>query len=742
MLRNDPSLIDNVGLVVFDEGHMIGLGEREIRYEAFVQRLLRRSDAAGRRIVCLSAILPEGQQLDDFVAWMRHDEPGGAVKSNWRPTRQRFGHIVWRTDHARLDITVDGERPFVERFVQSVAPPPTTRRRKHYPQNQQELVLASVRKFVDEDQRVLVFCSQRRSVEPLAACAIDLWERDMFPTLLAGSAEKIATAETIGREWLGADHPAVKALRLGLAVHHAGLPRVFLNEVERLVRDHVLPVTIASPTLSQGLNLSAGILLVPNIWRNREIISGEDFANVAGRAGRAFVDTDGQILHIVYEKSAGKVQKRLQDWRKLVQATKARSIESGLFLLVGYMISRLAPHDLRRKDVIEYLSNTPSAWTLYGDDCEVEDHEEFEEHLATLDAAILGLIERLDATPEELPAILDGALQDSLWARRLGRMDAAGRKLQEAVLLGRAGLIWSRTSAEQRRGFFAAGVGFKAGIALDEHAGELQSLLRAANLASDEGDSQKLGAAITAFADIVFAIPPFTPEYRVDGWQKVLNEWLSGVDLERIVVVYGPKAVRFIENDLAYRLVWALEAVKARCIAHDADFGELMHGQAVIALEAGTINLSAALLIRSGLPSRQAAIRAAEEGEATFRSSGAMREWLSVTVELLSAMVDWPTPETASLWQAFRQRSARLTGPWKRNTVTMPVTWHTDRLSFPSPEKLQTVIDAETSFGRIYTDDLHAAGTIELDINRYRSGSMSVSRADAQTVTVDYFGPV
>lgn len=69
MLRNDPSLIDNVGLVVFDEGHMIGLGEREIRYEAFVQRLLRRSDAAGRRIVCLSAILPEGQQLDDFVAW-------------------------------------------------------------------------------------------------------------------------------------------------------------------------------------------------------------------------------------------------------------------------------------------------------------------------------------------------------------------------------------------------------------------------------------------------------------------------------------------------------------------------------------------------------------------------------------------------------------------------------------------------------------------------------------------------
>lgn len=742
VLRNDPSLIDDVGLVVFDEGHMIGLGEREIRYEALVQRLLRRSDAGGRRIVCLSAILPAGQQLDDFVAWMRQDQPGEAVRSDWRPTRQRFGHIVWRGGHARLEIEIDGEKPFVERFVQSVAPPPTTRRRNRYPKNQQELVLASIRNFVDEAQRVLVFCSQRRSVEPLAACAIELSERDMFPTLLAGSADNIVTAETIGREWLGADHPAVKALRLGLAVHHAGLPRVFLNEVERLVRDRVLPVTIASPTLSQGLNLSAGILLVPSLWRNGEIISGEDFANVAGRAGRAFVDTDGQILHIVYETSPRKSENRLRDWRKLVRATKARSIESGVFLLIDYMISCLARNNLPKGNVIEYLANAPSAWSLGGDDLEAEDHAEFEKHLATLDAAILCLIERLDASPEELPGILDDALRNSLWARRLARMDAEGRKLQQAILLGRAGLIWSRTNAQQRRGFFAAGVGLKAGTALDQRAEELQSLLLAANLAADEGDSQKLSVAVAAFADIVFAIPPFTPEFLVDDWQTVLNEWLNGADLEKIVAVSGPDAVRFIENDLAYRLVWALEAVKARCIVHDADFGELMHGQAVIALESGTTNLSAALLVRSGLPSRQAAIRAAEEGYASFRSTATMREWLSSgPVELLSVMDDWPTPETSSIWRAFRERSARLTGSWKRNTVSMPVAWRAGHPSFPAPETLQILIDPGTGIGRIYTDELQLTGVVNLNLKKYRSGSLLVTAADVKNIKADYFGP-
>ena len=62
-LRNDPSLIDDVGLIVLDEGHMIGPSEREIRYETLVQRLLRRADAVGRRIVCLRRSCPAATNL-------------------------------------------------------------------------------------------------------------------------------------------------------------------------------------------------------------------------------------------------------------------------------------------------------------------------------------------------------------------------------------------------------------------------------------------------------------------------------------------------------------------------------------------------------------------------------------------------------------------------------------------------------------------------------------------------------
>ena len=89
-----------------------------------------------RRIVCLSAILPDGDQLDDFAGWLRRDHPGDLIKHDWRPTRLRFGEVVWSYPTARLNLRVGDERPWVPRFLTGAAPPrwiPPKRRRTHLP---------------------------------------------------------------------------------------------------------------------------------------------------------------------------------------------------------------------------------------------------------------------------------------------------------------------------------------------------------------------------------------------------------------------------------------------------------------------------------------------------------------------------------------------------------------------------------------------------------------------------------
>src|SRR3546814_12056418 len=61
------------------------------------------------------------------------------------------------------------------------------------------------------------------------------------------------------------DDDILKCLRLGVAIHHGALPGPFRREVEALLHQRILKVTVASPTLAQGLNLSASVVLFSSL---------------------------------------------------------------------------------------------------------------------------------------------------------------------------------------------------------------------------------------------------------------------------------------------------------------------------------------------------------------------------------------------------------------------------------------------------------------------------------------------
>ena len=272
---------------------------------------------------------------------------------------------------------------------------------------------------------------------------MDLCQRGYLTSLLDDETD-IARALEVGREWLGDSHPAVACLKAGVAIHHGRLPNPFLRELEILLSQGVLKVIVASPTLSQGLNLNAAVLMVPVLYRSSQLVTGEEFANVAGRAGRAFVDVEGLIVHSMFDK----VDWRLQEWRSLVSSIKARTLKSGLIQVVAEIINRLAREGvLGRADAYEYLANSREAWisideagdvaswypflgATAGDNSDGEESDDEQEKLVEeplaqlverLDATVFGLVEALDADRADLPRLLDEALKGSLWARQIVR---------------------------------------------------------------------------------------------------------------------------------------------------------------------------------------------------------------------------------------------------------------------------------------------------------------------------------
>ena len=642
-LRSDPRLLDDIGLIVLDEGHMIGPGEREVRYEILVQRLLRRQDADTRRIVCLSAVLPDGEQLDNLTAWMRNDAEGKPINSDWRPTRQRFGRLAWRGKSGRLTFDLDEDGPFIHNFIEEQSP--IAPRRKHFPKDNRELTIAAAWRFADEGKRTLVFCTQRDHVESYAKLIVDLARRGFIAPLVK-DVSTIERAKSIGSEWLGAHHPAVICLELGVAIHHGRLPNPFRREIERLLSDDILTVTVASPTLAKGLNLNAAVLLVPNLYRAGTMLTGEEFANVAGRAGRAFIDVEGLVIHVMCEKKYAVERWRTQEWRNLVNGSRARTLESGLVLVVNEILVRLKRSGmLNRKDAFDYLVNNREAWKISVDE---KDEEPFEFLVEKLDHAILGLVEALDADDADVPQLIGEALDGSLWARQLVN---SLRQLQLEVFKARAKLIWSQTSANQRRGHFAMGVGLEAGLILDGMADELEGLLDTADMAVLPGDTNAFISSLIKLAEHLLKVRPFIPDDPLpSNWRTILAAWVSGKSVQTI----DPDNLRFIEDAFIYRLVWAIEALRTRRVMLGWQ-PEIIGGTAAACLETGLPRYTMAMLVRAGLPSRTAALAAINDQEPVLVDNDDLIKWLETDeVIALTSEGSWPTSETSDIWNTFR----------------------------------------------------------------------------------------
>ncbi len=742
-LRNDPSIIDDVGLVVLDEGHMLGPGEREVRYEALVQRLVRRSDAAERRIVCLSALFPSHEEMSDLVAWLRADAPGDPIHSAWRPTRQRFGILQWGTDSARLDVKVEEETPFVRRFIKQHEPPEGSRRRRAFPADKNELTLAAAWRFVEQQKDVLVYCAIRASVETLGSLVLQCIRHRVLSSL-GKSSQRVRDAINIGAEWLGETHPAVACLKHGVALHHGGLPRPFLNQVERLLRAGDCRVTIASPTLAQGLNLSASVLLVPSIWRNKEIIPAAEFANVAGRAGRAFVDVEGLVLHVVWEDTDWRTNYAIENWRGLVAAAKAPRVASGIFQLAVTIFRRISKKSgLKLEEVVNYVTGHSDGWD-FSPSREAEfdiDEAGWDRDVASLDAAILALLNG-EIEDGAIDAELGVALEGSLFSRELARKEEKIQKVVRAFVAARATRIWSETAPAQRKGFHAAGVGLAAGKFIDTNIDTLVALLTQAEACISSGDEEGVGEAVVAFAELVFRTAPFrAPKELPAKWREALVAWLAGEPSADVIALCKEEGVDLIQEALAYRLPWAMEAVRVHAAAVHHASADTITGRAALAVEAGSSNITMTTLLRAGLSSREAASAAVRSTGASFADKGGMREWLnSEVVRKSSTANDWPTPRSRQAWLQFYQGERRADrNGWERKIQSVRVKW------LGGPPMPGTAIMVEPSvgkFGGIMTPEFQLLGLLE-EPTIGSPGDMVGAHIGAigTTVDIELFGP-
>ena len=749
-VRQDPDVLNDVSLVVFDEGHMIGLGSREVRYEVLIQRLLRRGDAEGRRIVCLSAMFnPEDPYFQDFGNWLRADAPGEFVHVRWRPTRQRLATLDWKpnTGVATLSFT-EGEKPFVPRFLELMGPQKS--RKRSFPDSDIEFCICAANAFARDGHSVLVYSPLRSQVETLAREFRHMADQGYLTDIKKPPPESLSIALAIGREWLGVKHAAIRALEVGVGAHHAGLPRPFLNAVERLLDTRRLSVVIASPTLAQGIDLACSVLIFRSLQRyqNKQWvpISPAEFGNVVGRAGRAYVDLDGIAVLPTFEPGDQYAQHAL--FTKLAERSKGQRLRSGLALLV-LEISEVLGNLLGspKEGFLEYVLNNRELWTdgrletKQVEDDDEDSRESLETYLADLDVAILSLIDPLECSIDDLASLLDQVLKNSLWQRTLAHEEEPFQLMQQELLRSRSEWLWRNTTDTQRRACFFSGLGQKPGLFLNGQLDALVDILVKFQTAIRINDVAVAAEAAVEFAERVMAEPFFSVRKVPTDWRSILASWVQAVAFADILNGRGAreaqKAQAFVQDGVVFRLVWAAEAVRVQAAAQNHLHAAEIEDGPAFALTYGVPSVPAALLCQIGFASRTGAAWAVTSLAATFTDNDGLYDWLRENNTQLSEANFWLTEDQYLLWQDVSAPSGgEQPRPWKRDTQSVSVQWKGQQ---PPLDSRVRVIGGFARSATICNEDLTRIGTAQLPFDP-QGAALDGKVISEGKVEIEYFG--
>src|SRR5262249_35242130 len=270
-----------------------------------------RAGRTGARVLLLSAALPNA---DGIARWIAGD-PRHLGASTWRPSLQRYGLLKWNGSRVRLDWKGDFES-FNPKFI--VAKPTGVRANaKRFPAGRIEAVAATAVRLWTDERPVMIFAAQARSIPRMATEVLKALEIEGKPLVHDWPEREWRVFEAVCGEELPENAIECTAAQAGVICHSNALPAQVRIAMEHLMRSGTPRIVIATKTLAQGVNLGVTTVIVASTLVDRgKFVSARDFLNIAGRAGRAFVDVEGKILFTIDERDSRKAAKEEERAKK------------------------------------------------------------------------------------------------------------------------------------------------------------------------------------------------------------------------------------------------------------------------------------------------------------------------------------------------------------------------------------------------------------------------------------------
>ena len=290
LIKSDHEAVQDLSFVIADEAHNIADGGRGARLELLLGTIKReRPDA---RFLMLSPFLPNG---DELVRWLGEDRYLPPIQVDWKPSLKILGTILPEGRASKRKLMFQ-TLPAANNAVRSLISFPVGSA-VGVDRTVTKVTVASVSALLDRGS-ILVLCwGPGTSEEYAAQIASTRPQRPLSPK--AEAICRYLEAE------FGFNAPLVDHIKRGVAYHHSGLSHEARWLIESLISDGTVNVICGTTTLAQGMNFPISTVLITTLRKGQDsTLSHNDFWNIAGRAGRALVDSIGIVGFPIKEDSA------------------------------------------------------------------------------------------------------------------------------------------------------------------------------------------------------------------------------------------------------------------------------------------------------------------------------------------------------------------------------------------------------------------------------------------------------
>ena len=268
IIRHGAEWIDEIGLVISDEIHLIGDDSRGPTLEMILTQLKELEHKP--QILGLSATITNSDEIANWLGCK-------LVDNEWRPVPLSEGvydgGLVTMSDGTTFEVANTIRGTPIDLGVQCV----------------------------QEGGQSLIFAETRMRSKSLATKAVEVIEQLLEKKEL-DELEKISKKILTNNEQTDLVKTLAILVKKGVAFHHAGLNQTCRQIIETEFRKGTIKLLSSTPTLAAGVNLPARRVVISNINRynvkigaNRPI-SVLEYKQLCGRAGRPQYDKYGESI--------------------------------------------------------------------------------------------------------------------------------------------------------------------------------------------------------------------------------------------------------------------------------------------------------------------------------------------------------------------------------------------------------------------------------------------------------------